>query len=81
VAHIFLTLLYRPEKIDERDKLIELRATRIAYFILIFGVFLSIGSVLISTTPLITAHIVLFFFILAEVVKFITQLVYYRKGV
>lgn len=81
VAHIFLTVVHRPETIDERDRLIELKATRIAYFFLVLGVFLTIGSIMMSLSPFMTAHIMLLSFVIAEMAKSISQLIYYRRGV
>jgi len=66
---------------DERDHLIELRATRISYFILVFGVFATGVSMLLTASPIMMANIILFFFILAEVVGFSIQLFYYRRGI
>lgn len=65
---------------DERDKLIELKATRISYFILIFGVWTTCISILIISSTIILANLLLFFFIIAELTGFISQLIYYRRG-
>jgi len=81
VSHIILALRTRPETKDERDLLIELKATRNAYFLLVFGIFLSIGSIAASLPPFIMAHIIMFFFIISEIAKFLTQLFYYRRGI
>ena len=66
---------------DERDHLIELKATRISYFILACGVWIAGTGMVILTSQLLMAHIIILFFILAEVVGFSTQLFYYRRGV
>jgi hypothetical protein len=76
---------------DERDILIESKAYRNAYFSLASGVFLSIGAIIwinlasdapaITFTPFATVNLVLFFMVIAEVVKYLTQLFYYRWGV
>jgi len=66
---------------DERDSLIELKATRISYFILVFGVWVAGSSMFISPSPVVMANIIMFFFILSEVVGFTAQLLYYRRGV
>jgi len=81
VFHIVLALRTRPETKDERDRLIELKATRNAYFLLVFGIFLSIGSIAASVPPFIMVHIIMFFFIISEIAKFLTQLFYYRRGI
>ena len=66
---------------DERDNLIRLKSTRISYLVLVFGVWAAAMSLLLSASPLAMANIIIFFFILAEIVGFSTQLFYYRKGI
>ncbi len=66
---------------DERDKLIELKSTRVSYYILVLGVWFSVFSILTISSTFILANLIMFFFILAEIVGYITQLVYYRKGI
>ncbi len=92
VYHIVLALETKPEPKDERDILIESKAYRNAYFLLATGAFLVIGCVIMAglardaaptriiVTPFITVNLVLFFMVLAELVKFLTQLFYYRRG-
>ena len=95
VYHILISIRPTPDPEDERDRLIEGKATRVAYFLLVCGALTAIGhgiathgtaegwrsSVDGALSPFITAHILLFSFVLAEVVKFCTQLYYYRAGV
>lgn len=93
VYHSLIALRSRPEREDERDRLIEAKATRIAYYVLVTGCVLTIGHATISAYlyqdvpgralagPIITANFVLFFFIVAEIVGFAMQLYYYRRGV
>jgi len=66
---------------DERDNLIKLKATRISYFILVFGIWITVISLLIFQSTLVMANIIMFFFILSEIVGFTSQLFYYRRGV
>src|SRR5271166_6150138 len=92
VYHIVLALESKPEPKDERDILIESKAYRNAYFLLAAGAFLVIGCVIMAglardaaptrivVTPFITVNLVLFFMVLAELMKFLTQLYYYRRG-
>ena len=92
VYHVILALESKAEAKDERDLLIECKAYKNAYFLLATGAFLVIGSVIMANlrytvaptriivTPFLTVNLVLFFMVLAEVVKFVTQLFYYRKG-
>ena len=88
--HIALALTSRVEPKDERDILIESKAYRNAYFFLASGVFRSIAAVILGNlsresptltiTPFATVNLVLFFMVIAEIVKYLTQLFYYRRG-
>ena len=84
VSHITLTAIYKKEASDfndERDKLIELKAIRISYYILILGVFQAVVSLLMGKAPIMSTNIILLFFVVAQIAGDITQLVYYRKGI
>jgi hypothetical protein len=76
----------QPEPKDERDLLIESKAYRNGYFAYGTGAFLVISAVIaaglehISVTPFLMVNLVLLFMVLAEVVKFVTQLLYYTRG-
>ncbi len=84
--HIALALESKPEPKDERDILIESKAYRNAYFAYGTGAFLVISAVIaaglagILVTPFLIVNLVLLFMVLAEFVKFVTQLLYYSKG-
>lgn len=92
VYHIILALDSRPEPKDERDVLIECKAYRNGYFALATGAFLVIGGVIMAVlardaaptriivTPFLIVNLVLLFMVLAELVKLLTQLFYYRRG-
>jgi len=93
VYHIVLALESKPEPKDERDILIEAKGYRNAYFALSTGAFLVIAGVIaaglsrgaspmpVNVTLFLMANIVLLFMVVAEVIKFATQLLYYRRGV
>jgi len=80
VAHAFLTLRGRYEPADERDRAIALRSSRNAYWTLAVGVWLALW-VMISTHAAFTAtfYAVLGPFLLAELVRFASQGIYYRR--
>ena len=92
VYHTVIALASRPEEEDERDRLIEARATRIAYFVLATGCILTIGHTLLGVyfeadigrriiiNPVMTANYILMSFILSEITGFAMQLYYYRRG-
>lgn len=77
---------------DERDKLISLHGSRNAYAVLTIGVFLAVFYTVIPTLstylfPTIemsnaykVMHLVIIFALAAEVLKFSTQIFYYRRG-
>ena len=78
---------------DERDKLISYKANQWGYTVLVIGVVLCIGWMLLVelkpeladfersvTVPFMTAHILMFSFILSEVVRFSGQVFFYRRG-
>ena len=94
VFHTVIAIAARGnDRDDERDRLIEAKATRIAYFVLVAGCVTTIGHATLSglfpervapsvlANPIMTANLVLFSFILAEITGFTMQLVYYRRGV
>jgi len=66
---------------DERDNLIELKTTRVSYFILVLGVWITAFSILVISSPIILVNLIMFFFILAEIVGYSLQLIYYRRGI
>ena len=94
IIQSFIAIRNRNEREDERDKLIEIVSRRNGYWTLCIGVwFLLVHLViegsgtwfnfyhnLIFTSPTYLAHLLLLFFVLAEVISFITQLYYYHKG-
>jgi hypothetical protein len=78
---------------DERDKLFNYRSTSIAYSVLVCGVFLTLGRIVILEynpsfdegqsswqIPLLTAHILLLSFIVAEVSRFAALIFFYRRA-
>ena len=90
VYHIVLSATTRAER-DERDVLIELKAYRNAYFAYGTGAFIVIAWVIAAAlmrdassrlivTPFVVVNLVLLFMVVAEVVKFVTQLLYYSRG-
>jgi hypothetical protein len=64
---------------DEREVLIDLKATRTAFFVLLAGAFLSIATLHLGTGAWVMAHAVLLSVVVAEIVKFGRQIVLYRR--
>jgi len=78
---------------DERDKLIESKAFRNAYYFLIAAVIAVVANILISdllskasgeqlmlAVPFMTFHVLLFVLFLASLIKSGTQIFYYQRG-
>jgi hypothetical protein len=78
---------------DERDKLYEYKGNNFGHTVLIIGVLMTLGRMVsleispefieqfkVLDIPFLTAHILLFSFILSEVVRFSAQLYYYRSS-
>lgn len=66
---------------DERERLIDLKATRIAFPVLLVGALSAILPVHLGGTRGQMADAMLFAVVLAELVKFGAQIVYHRRGV
>ncbi|MFD0698993.1 hypothetical protein ACFQZT_33500 [Paenibacillus sp. GCM10027628] len=70
-----------PSFADELDKIIELKAIRISYFVFIFGFLIAMGSLVLHATPS-SMFIILFLSgFIADVAGIIWRLYLYRKGV
>jgi hypothetical protein len=66
---------------DERERLIHLRATRPAYFVLLVGAFLTIGTMHMGFSVWQFAHCILFVIWIAELLRYGMRLFYYRRAV
>lgn len=65
---------------DERDKLIETKATRISHFILSAGAWTTAFGILITSSAFILINVLILFLIISEIVGFSLQLFYHRRG-
>jgi hypothetical protein len=65
---------------DERDRLIDLRGTKVTYFVSSIGVFLSMLTFVFGQPPLVMFTLLIFFGVLAQIVGDISRLYLYRKG-
>jgi hypothetical protein len=66
---------------DERERFIALKATRPAFYVLLVGAFLSIGTMHLGVSVFVMAHSVLFSIWIAELTRLGTQIYYYRAAV
>jgi hypothetical protein len=64
---------------DEREQLIDLKAARVAFYVLMVGGWISIGTLHLNFDRLRLADTVLGAIIVAEMVKFATQIALYRR--
>ena len=85
----FLASKNKSQLEDERDKLIEKVSYRYGYYFLSACIWFLMAQISLDTRfdhlPILTTpggvfHLLLLFFVLAEVTHFLTQLYYYRKG-
>jgi protein-S-isoprenylcysteine O-methyltransferase Ste14 len=65
---------------DERDRLIDLKGTRVTFLVTSIGVFIAMLTFVFSQPPLVMFTLLIFFGILAQVVGDISRLVLYRRG-
>jgi len=65
---------------DERDKLIDLRGTRITYVVSSLGVFLSMLTFVFDQSPLVMFTLLIFFGLVAQITGDVSRLVLYRRG-
>ena len=81
LGHILALFWGRPERRDERDRLIEWRADSIASHVLGGGVLIAITGMIFSVNNVWIAHLLLLLLLLSEVLKLSLQLLFYRRGV
>lgn len=66
--------------IDERERLIELRSMRPAFFVLLVGAFLSVGTIHLGASTWVLTHCVLFAIWMAELTRYGSRLYHYRRS-
>jgi hypothetical protein len=64
----------------QHDREVALKAKRNAYTLLVVGVLVTFVSLFFDAAPFVMAHLALLSFVLAEITKYASQLVYYRRG-
>ena len=64
---------------DERDRLINLKAARIAFYVLMSLAFLTIGTMHLGATAFFMGNCIFFAIWLAELTRFGSQIVLYRR--
>jgi len=79
-GHIAIAIADRRTDTDERDRVIALKGTRNAAYVLATGVFFSLCAALVIDGNSAFMHILLGSWVLAELVGIASQLVMYRRG-
>ncbi len=65
---------------DERDKLIDLRGTKVTYFVSSIGGFLSMLTFVLGQPPLVMFTLLIFSGVVAQVIGDVSRLYLYRRG-
>lgn len=81
VAHIVVAAFDRKAEEDERDRLIALVGDRNGGFVVGFGAVTAMIMLLAQLPPVQVIHVLLGAMVLGEIVKIVTQLWLYRRGV
>jgi hypothetical protein len=84
VAFLVLRLRYPEDArtpIDERERLINLKATRLASGCYVIGSFLAVLTLHHGASAVMIGYFIVLAFVIAETVKFGARIVYYRRGV
>jgi len=65
---------------DEREELIELKATRVAAYVFVIGTFSAVGTLHLGTGGGTVGYFIVLAFVVAEVVNYGTRIFYHRRG-
>ncbi len=80
-GHVVAAIASRPDKADERDRLIGWRAESRSSWILGIGVIGAIMALILSVGGVWVTHLLLISLFGSEVAKDVLQIVYYRRGI
>ncbi|MCB0114011.1 MAG: hypothetical protein KDD84_07965 [Caldilineaceae bacterium] len=80
-GHILIAIVDRRTETDERDRLFELKGERNSSYVLATGVFLSLCAAIFIEGNFVFTHLLLGFWVLAQLVEIGSQLYFYRRGV
>lgn len=80
-GHVIAALTGKPEKRDERDRLIGWRAESNSSWLLAAGVFCALSAMVFRVETVWVAHLLLASMFGSEILKLSLQAVYYRRGV
>ncbi len=80
MAHAMATREKDTPLSDERDRLIQLRATRNAIYVFMVGFLLAMGSLAIGMPPSVMFIVLIVSGVVTEIVGALSQLYFYRRG-
>jgi hypothetical protein len=80
LGHVLIAIIDRRGETDERDRLISLKGERNGSFVLATGVFCSLCLAVFTPGNFVFTHVLLAFWVLAQLVEYGSQLVLYRRG-
>jgi len=80
IINTIATREQQPDIEDERDKLIELKASQNSGYVFIIGFVLAMGSLVISQPPAVMFIILIGFGLASDVLSNLFQFIYYRRG-
>ncbi len=80
VGHVVIAIVDQRTDTDERDRLIALKGTRNAAYVLATGVFCALCAALVTRGNFVFTHLLLAFWVLAQLVETGSQLALYRRG-
>ena len=79
-GHILIAIVDPRDETDERDRLIELKGTRVGSWVLAVGVFASLCVAVQTQGNFLFTHVLLGSWVLAQLVETGSQLYLYRSG-
>ncbi len=80
VGHVLIVLVDRRTDTDERSRLIGLKGTRNGAYVLATGVFAALCAALLTDGNFVFTHVLLGFWVVAQLVESGSQLVLFRRG-
>jgi hypothetical protein len=83
VAFVVLRLRYPEDArtpIDERERLINLKAMRLASRVYVVGSFLAVLTLHHGASAVMIGYFIVLAFVIAEIVKYSARIVFYRRG-
>jgi hypothetical protein len=75
-----IAIVDRRSETDERDRLIGLKGARNGSVVLATGVFCSLCLAVLTTGNFVFTHVLLAFWVAAQLVEYGSQLILYRRG-